>query len=68
MPLVEIHWNPSDRQLRQFGFICLGAPAAIAWVWTADPRWAMTAFVVGVLIALTGWARPQSIRPLFVRS
>ena len=34
MKLVEINWNPTDRQLRQFGMIALVALPALGWLWS----------------------------------
>ena len=33
MKLVEIDWHPTNRQLRQFGGLCLFALPGIAWLW-----------------------------------
>ena len=33
MKLIEINWQPTDRQLRQFGVICLVALPALGWLW-----------------------------------
>ena len=36
MKLFDINWNPDDRQLRQFGLICLPALPLAGWVCTAQ--------------------------------
>jgi saxitoxin biosynthesis operon SxtJ-like protein len=67
--MLDINWNPSPRELRQFAGIWLPAFAAIAGtliyrsggVWLAAAIWA-----VGALTALVGVFRPRSVNGLFV--
>lgn len=66
MSLVEIHWQPSDRQLRQFSAICLVAPAILAWLATHDPSWAVGIGAIGAALGVLGLWRPPIVRPLFV--
>jgi hypothetical protein len=67
--MLDINWNPSPRELRQFAGIWLPAFAAIAGtliyrsggVWLAAAIWG-----VGALTALVGVFRPRSVKGLFV--
>ncbi len=76
MALVEIAWNPADRQLRQFGVIALVALPLLGWLFSGKPWPAeMTreqGLVIGAL-AMLGVAaaalaviRPQTLRWPFV--
>ena len=66
MKLVEVNWQPSNRQLRQFGMICLFALPLIAWFWGAG-RDAITVFaVIGGILATVGIVLPRLLKPMFV--
>jgi len=67
--MIDINWNPSRRELRQFAGI--GLPAFTAIVGTLVYRsGGVTAAVViwtlGALVAAAGVAAPERVRPLFV--
>lgn len=66
MAILEINTNPTDRQLRQFGFLsCLALPL-LAWMW-AGTMFALTiAAGVGVTLALIGQVAPRWLKPIFV--
>ena len=50
MKLVEMNWQPTDRQLRQFGWMALvGAPLA-GWLFTGKPWPASTATPLQVTV------------------
>lgn len=72
MKLVEMNWNPSDRQLRQFGLIGLVALPLIGWLWFGESATAvnLTAVVVstaiGVVLAGLGLLCPGVLKPVFV--
>jgi len=67
--MLDINWNPSPRELRQFAGIWLPAFAAIAGtliyrsggVWLAAAIWGVAA-----LTAVIGVLRPRSVKGLFV--
>ncbi len=74
--LVKITWNPSDRQLRQFGVCALVALPLLGWfvVGPTDPTtWiASQAGVYGLFTALAllggllAWLRPKTLKPAFL--
>jgi hypothetical protein len=67
--MLDVNWNPSRRELRQFAGIWVPAFAAFAGtviyrsgrINTAIVIWAIAA-----LIAAVGLAAPQRVKPLFV--
>ncbi len=77
MSHIEINWNPSSRQLKQFGSIALvGFPLA-GWVLSGWPGWGAAwtdtdtkviggAALFGVVAALVGLSRPQLLKPVFL--
>ncbi len=66
MKLVEVNWQPSNRQLRQFGIICLFALPLIAWFWGANRHAITTAGVIGGALTTAGFVMPRLLKPLFV--
>jgi hypothetical protein len=70
MALIEINWNPSTRELRQFAGIWFPALFALlgAWIWYASGAWLVPAVLVGTAVVLGGiglvW--PSFIRPVYV--
>jgi len=66
MKLVEINWNPTDRQLRQFGAICLVALPAVGWMWGLGTTVVVTLALVGLVLACTGMAAPVILKPIFL--
>ncbi len=66
MSLVEINWEPSTKQLRQFGTISFAALPLITWWWSGS-LWAIViAAVVGALVLAASWVAPKLVRPIFV--
>lgn len=66
MSLVQANFKPSDRQLRQFGTICLFALPLLGWLWSASLSVLMMLAGVGALIAVVSWVVPKLIGPLFI--
>ena len=66
MSLIEFNWQPTDRQLRQFGVISLFALPAVAWLWGGGTSVVMTLAAVGLLIAVVGMAVPKLLKPVFL--
>ena len=46
-----MNWNPTDRQLRQFGLTALAALPALAWLWRGGPTTILIAAAVGAGLA-----------------
>ena len=67
MKLVEMNWNPTDRQLRQFGMISLVALPLLGafWGWGNVSVIAVTA-AIGAVLAIVGWVYPRGLKPVFV--
>ncbi|MCA9174873.1 MAG: hypothetical protein KDB14_10370 [Planctomycetales bacterium] len=66
MPLVEIHWRPSTRQLRQFALIAVAGMPLGAYLLTHSFSKAAIGLAVGACVGVAGWVAPQVLRPLFV--
>jgi len=68
MAVLDINWNPSPRQLRQFALLLAAVLAGVAlWLYCRFPAsaWgvaALLAFVAGGI----GVARPALLRPVYV--
>ncbi|MFM7843419.1 MAG: hypothetical protein ACKPEY_04200 [Planctomycetota bacterium] len=66
MALIEINWNPTSRQLRQFAGIGLIALPSAGYVWGGSwPAIGMLA-ALGSGLALAGYLRPAVVRPFFL--
>jgi len=66
MTLVEINWNPSKTQLRQFGVICFPALPLVGWLWNASLPIIGVLAVVGFLLGCLGFIFPPAIKPVFL--
>ena len=76
MKMMELNWTPSDRQLRQFGWIALFAFPLAAWLVTGRPAlstWSTgyTLLIVGLALvgasqAALGLLRPHWVKPTFI--
>ena len=66
MSLVEFNWEPTDRQLRQFGIISAVALPFIGWIWALPTNAICLLALAGVLIAFAGWLRPRLVKPCFI--
>lgn len=65
--IVELNLDPSQRQLRQFGAIAMGALPIVGAVWSGgNLQVAGICFLVGAVMAATGWLFPAALRPVFV--
>jgi hypothetical protein len=66
MPLVSVQWQPSHRQLRQFGILAAIALPGIAWLWSLGSPWIVGCALLGVGLAVAaGWA-PRLVKPIFI--
>ncbi len=66
MKLIEINLQPSDRQVRQFAFICAIVLPLLGWLWGGDTPLIATLAVVGAAVALAGLIKPSLVKPLFL--
>ncbi len=66
MKLIEINWNPSHRQLRQFGFVCMIALPLIVWIWGGSWQLIGTLAGIGLAIAAVGLFVPMALKYLFL--
>jgi len=66
MKLVEINWNPTDRQLRQFGVIWLIALPFIGLLWGASLPVLLVLATIGVGISVLSQALPRTLKPIFL--
>ena len=66
MALIETNWNPTSRQLRQFGGLCLMALPLLAWIWSGNLTVIATFAGVGLLIGIVAGVYPKGILPLYV--
>jgi hypothetical protein len=64
--LIEINRNPSTRQLRQFGAVCLVALPLVGWLWGASGEAIGILAAAGAAVAVLGWIAPRALRPVFL--
>jgi hypothetical protein len=67
MRLIEINWEPSDQQLRQFGLVALVALPLAGWFWggVGTGRFC-AALAAGVVAAIVGLVQPRALKPVFL--
>jgi hypothetical protein len=68
MALVEINWNPSRRELKQFGLLWVvffGLIGAYC-LWFRDSRTAAAVFWVIAAAGLVGLVAPGTLRPVYI--
>jgi hypothetical protein len=66
MGLIEANWNPTTRQLRQFGVVCLLLLPMLAWLWSGDSFMIMTLAGIGLLILVVAGVYPKGVLPLYI--
>lgn len=74
MKLIEFNWNPTDRQLKQFGLAALIFLPLFGWIVTGKPRTLDAANIpvigglaaAGLCLAIQALRKPQSIRLPFI--
>lgn len=69
MALIEINWNPSSRELRQFAGLWVAFCALVGVLLIYQAGWWIAAGVLwglGVVVGGIGLVRPPFIRPLYL--
>ena len=66
MKLIEMNWEPTDRQLKQFGVIALVALPALGWLWSGNLTAICVLAGIGAFLAVLGLLVPRSLKPIFV--
>ncbi len=68
MPLVEMKWNPSRRELRQFGGIMLVGCAVVGAVlrWYGHPSAAAVVWAIGTIVGVLGLIIPPAAKPVYL--
>jgi hypothetical protein len=64
--LVEINWDPSTSQLRQFGVLCAFVLPLVGWLWNIGESGLVVLLVIGTIIAMSSFFFPTATRYLFV--
>jgi hypothetical protein len=64
--MIEINWRPDDRQLRQFGLICLPGLPFVGWMCSASTGFMAALGGLGLVMAATAMSRPQWLKPVFL--
>lgn len=66
MAVFHINTNPSQRQLRQFGLLCVALPPLITWVWGASGSIIQATAMIGAGLGLLGIFAPKLLKPVFI--
>lgn len=66
MKLVEMNWQPSDRELKQFGLISLVAFPLLGWMWGASSVVLTILAVIGAVLASLGFVVPAALKPVYI--
>lgn len=65
MPMFRFQTAVTDRQLRQFGLLCLPLLPLLTWYWTRNDAWTLIAAAAGMLLSVVGVLCPRILKPLF---
>jgi hypothetical protein len=66
MKLIELNWSPTDRQLRQFGGVCMVMLPALGWIWGGSTPAILGLCILGLTLAVAALSHPTSIKPIFL--
>jgi hypothetical protein len=66
MTLIELNWNPTTRQLRQFAGLSLLALPSLGYLWSGSWPVVGALAAVGCCLAAIGYFQPAFVRPLFL--
>lgn len=66
MSLVQLNWNPEDRQLKQFGLLSLVLFPFVTWIWGASWTAIGVSAAIGAGFAALGIVAPRVLKPVFL--
>ena len=66
MSLVQLNWNPEERQLKQFGLFSLILLPFVVWLWGGSWTSVGVSVAIGGVIAAIGVVAPHVLKPLFL--
>src|SRR5689334_19029746 len=66
MKMVEMNWQPTERQLRQFGVVGLIALPLLAWLWDLNDPAGLIMTTIGAVMGLFAFAAPDVLRYPFI--
>lgn len=66
MAMVEINWNPTAKQLRQFGLISMVLLPFAGWLWSQNLLVTSVMLGVGVVLAAMAWIAPRVLRTIYI--
>jgi hypothetical protein len=66
MAVFRINTKPGNRQLRQFGLLCIVLLPAITWLWGGSSSTIGAAALIGGGLGLLGILAPGTLKPVFV--
>lgn len=66
MAVFRINTNPGNRQLRQFGLLCILLLPAITWLWGGSHSTILATALIGAGLGLLGILAPKALKPVFV--
>jgi len=66
MNLFQINWRPTNRELRQFGGVCMFALPLLSWVWGGSWWTIGSLAAVGVALASLGAVVPVALIPPYL--
>jgi hypothetical protein len=66
MAVFRINTNPGQRQLRQFGLLCIVLLPLIAWGWGGSGSIIQTTAMIGAGLGLLGIFAPKLLKPVFI--
>ena len=66
MAVFRINTEPNNRQLRQFGLLCIVLLPTITWLWGGSSSTIGVAALIGAGLGLLGVFAPGALKPVFV--
>ena len=66
MTSTPFHHQPTTRELRQFGYLCVVMLPLIGWLWGASQGTIIALAAIGLAMAVLASATPLWLKPIFV--